>query len=352
MINEQLLNYIRQALTSGTPKENIKSSLIASGWGEQDIETGFLMINQQSSNNIQTSEQQPFTPQTINNYESMDRPNSVKYFEVLMYSSIVLSIFASVFQYSKYIASVKSFYFLLTPLISIMLSIVFTYFAARKKANWARQVLLVLFIVGLPGLFGAFSLFFVTGVNSRIIISSALTLIQMALQVGALYCIFSGPSNEWFSPRLDKSASNPNGSNITNSLSAVWTKTIPRTNTVFMVISLILVFGVDLSILISSPELAMFWYIMLAVLAVFALFFILENFIFKARFANTTSNLDPTIATLIGLRNFLFLLNFIPFIQLLGLAGLGFIGWAIVLVYVGLLIARSNQTKKIKSGLN
>ena len=130
-----------------------------------------------------------------------------------------------------------------------------------------------------------------------------------------------------------------------NSLSSIWAKGIPRTNKVFMVIYLLLVFGLDLFIAISSPDLLSFWYMMLGVFALFAVFFYLENFIFSKEFTNTTSGLDKGISLIIVLRNLLFLLNFIPLIQLLGLAGLMYVGWIIGLIYLGLIIARFNQIK-------
>ena len=109
----------------------------------------------------------------------------------------------------------------------------------------------------------------------------------------------------------------------TGNSTSLWAKGIPRTNKVFMIISLVLVFGLDFFIAISSPDLRSFWYMMLAVFAVFAVFFCLENFIFRKKFANTTSSLDKWISMIIVIRNLVFLLNFIPFIQLLGLAFLG-----------------------------
>ena len=213
MINEQLLNYIRQALASGTSKENIQSSLISSGWREEDINAGFLAVNQQSSNNTELTGEQLSTPKKLDRNELMDRPDSVKYFENIMYSSIVLSIFVSVFHYAKYPTSTKSFYVLL--LVSITVSIFCTYFAAVKKANWARHVLFVLFIIGLPSLFSVFPLFFIKSVHLGInFISGLLIILQMALKFAALYFIFSKSSNEWFSPQPAKSAVNPNRTRI------------------------------------------------------------------------------------------------------------------------------------------
>lgn len=108
-----------------------------------------------------------------------------------------------------------------------------------------------------------------------------------------------------------------------DAVNIMWAKHIPRANKIFMVISLLLVFGLDLSILIESPDLAYFWYVMLGVLAVFMVFYCLENFVFSKRFSKTTSSWDKWISMIIAVRNLVFLLNFIPYIQVLGMVLLG-----------------------------
>lgn len=45
MINQQLLDYIKQQLQQGISREQIKNFLIAKGWSAQDIEEGFNNIN-------------------------------------------------------------------------------------------------------------------------------------------------------------------------------------------------------------------------------------------------------------------------------------------------------------------
>jgi hypothetical protein len=55
MINQQLLDYIKQQLQQGVTQEQIKSALMANGWQAQDIDEGFNAINapvsqKQSSN--------------------------------------------------------------------------------------------------------------------------------------------------------------------------------------------------------------------------------------------------------------------------------------------------------------
>lgn len=152
--------------------------------------------------------------------------------------------------------------------------------------------------------------------------------------------------------------------------STTWTKGIPRINKVFMILSILLVFGFDLFVIISYPDLISFWYIMLGVLAAFALFYALENFVLRKKFAGTTSALDKWIRLIIILRNLIFLLNFIPVIQLLGLAllagvftiipvfgggdlglalglgGLGLIAPALIVLYIILVFARFSGTRK------
>ena len=98
----------------------------------------------------------------------------------------------------------------------------------------------------------------------------------------------------------------------------MWNKGIPRMNWTFMVISLILVFGLDLLILFGNPSLWGFWAEMLIVFAIFAIFFCLENYVFSKKFSSTTSALDPWISGIIVVRNLIFVLNFVPFVQVLG----------------------------------
>ena len=49
MVNQQLLDYIKQQLLQGISREQIKSSLMANGWQAQDIEEGFNAINTSTS---------------------------------------------------------------------------------------------------------------------------------------------------------------------------------------------------------------------------------------------------------------------------------------------------------------
>lgn len=52
MVNQQMLDYIKQQMQQGVSREQIKSSLMANGWEAQDIEEGFSNIE---ASNIQTA---------------------------------------------------------------------------------------------------------------------------------------------------------------------------------------------------------------------------------------------------------------------------------------------------------
>lgn len=122
-----------------------------------------------------------------------------------------------------------------------------------------------------------------------------------------------------------------------------WTKRIPKSNQVTMVVSLALVFGLDLFILITNPGLFAFWAIMLAVLGVFAVFYYLENYVYAKKFANSNSKIDYWILSLVGLRNLVVVLNFIPLIQILGMAAGAFAAVPYLIIYATLMYYRSNK---------
>ncbi|KKQ58130.1 MAG: hypothetical protein UU52_C0014G0009 [Candidatus Levybacteria bacterium GW2011_GWB1_41_21] len=124
----------------------------------------------------------------------------------------------------------------------------------------------------------------------------------------------------------------------------IWLKVIPRTNTGFMVVSLLLVFGLDLVILLASPDLAPFFIAMVVVLGIFGIFYYIENRIFKKKLETTLSKKDKWISLLIILRNLVFLLNFIPYIQILGGLALIFGGIPYLIIYFFLLRYRRKET--------
>ncbi|GEM_PF-1897752 len=357
MINQQLLDYIRQQLTTGVARDNIKTALLSQGWSDQDIAEGFLNIDKISVAPAVPSPtpvaSQPTMPlQQTQILNEMPTPSSVRRFEWFMYASIAVGVATLLFRYSQFFtdsALVLSLVLsLLIPAFTIFANILCVWLTAYKKVNWTRWLLLVLLLTNIPSLFTifiGFSAFNLAG-SAPLIGIGALHLLQIALQIAALCFVFSKSANEWFA--LQQTAmSGSAGINQDNTVNTIWTKGIPKTNNVFMVISLLLVFGLDLLIIISSPDLRSFWYMMLGVLAVFAVFFCLENFVFRKKFTDNTSNLDKGIFVVVVIRNLIFLLNFIPFIQILGFVAIMNAGWIIGLIYLGLIIVRFNQLRRI-----
>ena len=60
MINQQILDYIKQQLQQGVSREQIKSSLITNGWSENDINEAFATL---STNSVPLP-QSPMSQQT------------------------------------------------------------------------------------------------------------------------------------------------------------------------------------------------------------------------------------------------------------------------------------------------
>jgi hypothetical protein len=99
----------------------------------------------------------------------------------------------------------------------------------------------------------------------------------------------------------------------------VWGKIIPRTNKGFGVVYIAFLV-LDGIVVAFMPALAAFLIPMAGVMLIFWLFLRFENAALKNRFASSKSPLDGLIFAIIVIRNFVFLLNIIPVIQLLGLS--------------------------------
>lgn len=130
----------------------------------------------------------------------------------------------------------------------------------------------------------------------------------------------------------------------------IWSKFIPYFNYICGALYLLIIFGVDLVLIFNASLGAQqsywpFWYIMLVFLGFYIVFFLLEGS-FGKKLSNTTSKLDGWIFTIIILRNIIFLLNFLPFIQLLGLVVDFFGGWILIIVYIRLMFLRFREAKQ------
>jgi hypothetical protein len=99
--------------------------------------------------------------------------------------------------------------------------------------------------------------------------------------------------------------------------------------------------------LLGDSTLGFFVWMMVGVLTLFLFFVWLENNYLSKKYAGTTSKSDKSIEGIIRFRNFIFILNVIPYIQVLGLGALVYVGWAILIIYVVLLIRRNKSATPI-----
>jgi hypothetical protein len=105
---------------------------------------------------------------------------------------------------------------------------------------------------------------------------------------------------------------------MSNSKSSLWESKIPKTNNTTIVTALICLL-LSYSIGRGSPVLMDFVYMMFVVFGVYILFFLIEARLAKLYKDDATHPADESMKKLIIYRNFVVILNVIPFIQLIGL---------------------------------
>ncbi len=98
-----------------------------------------------------------------------------------------------------------------------------------------------------------------------------------------------------------------------------WAKEIPLTNFIFIVVCSGILLFIDLPIVISSPSLAPFLFMMLAAVGIMVVLALIEYIVSRSLKDLPYTKLDGAIASVITIRNAIVVLNVIPLIQLLGL---------------------------------
>ncbi len=317
----------------------------------------------------------------------VEKPKSIKYFEYITYTSIGVSICLMIGHYmfiqfgfqgtEKF--SWQSFAQSIQPIIEGILGLLFIWwFITKKRANWARWLLLLTFTLSLLDSIGGF--FVVasqTGFVHTFSLLSPNFITSLLLPSIMLYFLFSPASNEWFSVNKGTQANvstKPSENPIetesfwtksrtinTFDFSTMWQKTIPKTNNIFLIIFIALTLPFlyrarfEVSGLYSGIGI-----VMVFIFILFLLCYFVENFMMRQRIGNTTSSLDTKLYFLILVRNIIFLLSFMFVIGVEFVPGLGFFIWMVILFfpifliyfigflvsYIGLLIARSRDVKK------
>lgn len=155
--------------------------------------------------------------------------------------------------------------------------------------------------------------------------------------------------NEAFTSATSVSGGPNNNLNLGVRDNKYWSKWIPGTNKLFMLLSLLVMFVVHPFIIVTDAlgigtETALFFYgVMFIPLVIFGIFYRYENNKLSNQFGSTRSGTDPWFLILIVIRNIVFGLNFVPFIQIIGAGALvlGIIPY--LLIYYFLFRARNKS---------
>ena len=354
MVTKELIDYIANERRAGVPQEKIINDLKREGgWSTEDIMKAFSLTASSVPQAVPSVPQgqpvvetptQAGAPQVLTAMEPesvttpSECPRNVKIFEVLMYIAVLLNVVSLLmgrvlfYRVPDVLPPMGSVPLNTTSIISVVLTVLFTYLAARKRMNWARilTLLSILFSYSLP------ILLILAGVT-KISIKDTFAFVAFALQVTALYQVFTPKAEVWF--KLGKARTYP-GSLESVSNNRKWSTIIPLLNHVTLVIALLLIFTVDLQIIKDDPSLMLFFYLMLTVLGLFVPLYILESFVLNRRYKYTKSSLDGIFLIFVILRNIVIILNVIPFIQLIGLVALGYGMFPYAIFYLVLLAKR------------
>lgn len=319
-MHPELTTYIQTQLALGISQDIIINDLSAQGgWPLADIEAAFAGISPFGA--------APASPQAI---LQMAMPESIKYFIGLMGLSFVFvgTILFALFgmgaahEFSNSFSEVG-----FAPVLLIVLQGACVYQITFVRNDRAKIQLVLLFLCGLF----IFGTGFIYGTDS--LVRALLPLIPLITQLLAFHYLFSASANEWFggakaTRQLQESREN-----------SKWAKFIPGTNRNTLMGALALFIFVDTPILFAAPDLAAFWFEMLAVLVVFYGFYCYENYTAR-HFKLSESKLDVWVVSLVSLRNMVVILNFIPFIQILGIACIIFGGVPFLVAYAALIYFR------------
>lgn len=127
-----------------------------------------------------------------------------------------------------------------------------------------------------------------------------------------------------------------------------WSKAILLNNYITLAICAGFLIFVDVPILLNSPELADFFYLMLASTFVVIVFTVVDLLLSKHLRHRPATGTDTTILVMSILRNIIAILNVIPYIQLLAiLAFFTLIAPAVVITEIILTSIRASQSRRM-----
>ena len=143
--------------------------------------------------------------------------------------------------------------------------------------------------------------------------------------------------------------------NTTNSdafVNRTWSKTIPTINKVFTTIS-VTIFLLSLFVAVQSgalKEVFLFALIMVAVIIILGRFNYIESSSLSKKYSHSTSKMDPWFIVVSVIRNIVFVLNVIPFIQIFGIVALVLGTVPYLLIYLIMIYMRNKSISSSQHG--
>jgi hypothetical protein len=132
-------------------------------------------------------------------------PSNVARFELLMYLSLGIGVIVSTLQWSQTVAMSAPLggagFAIFVQAFVLAFMVLFIWLVARRHKNWARWLLLILFVLGLPFYFR------VLGQMLRLNPTAGnLSVVQVLAQTVAQFLIFTGNARDWFHDRIQLNA--------------------------------------------------------------------------------------------------------------------------------------------------
>jgi hypothetical protein len=125
------------------------------------------------------------------------RPSNVVRFEQLMYLSLGIQEIVFLWHWHADGLVLDTGIALSAQAVNIAVFVLFIWLAARRRKNWARRVLLAVWMLASIGYIGRSIPHYLTYGFDAIGVGSA---INLYIQLIAMIFIFSGNSHEWFGP--------------------------------------------------------------------------------------------------------------------------------------------------------
>jgi hypothetical protein len=119
------------------------------------------------------------------------RPKPVVAFEAMNLTTLAVGVVHSIFVWDESVAIASPAFVITIQAFSIGLVLMLTLLVSRRRSNVAKWVLIVLFLIGLPGVI-------VLLANGLALGSPIITVFQTVLQAVGICLLFTPPARRWF----------------------------------------------------------------------------------------------------------------------------------------------------------